>query len=358
MEYLAPKASEIDEQNRFPVETVRELAKLGFMGIAYPEEWGGAGADSLTEAIVVEEISYGCAATGSILTAHYLGLDGIFLYGNDEQKNTWLTPACDGRKLAAFCLTEPGAGSDVASVLTTAVLDGDEYVINGTKHFITNAAYADFLVVYAMTDRSQRNRGLSAFIVDKGTPGLSFGSGDNKMGIRAARTYEVIFDNCRVPKANRIGKEGEGFKIAMQVIDRGRIGVAAMAVGLSQAALDAAVAYAKQRVVFGHPIAEYQGIQWMIAEMAADVVTARAITYEAAELRDSGLRISKEAAIAKLFASEAAYRVVHKAVQIHGGSGYMKEYPVERFYRDQRILELFEGTSQVQKMVIARHVFG
>ncbi|MED0673052.1 acyl-CoA dehydrogenase family protein [Aneurinibacillus aneurinilyticus] len=356
-EVLQPKAAELDEQNRFPVEHIGRLAELGLLGIAYPEKDGGVGADSVAEAIAVEEITYACAATGSILTAHYLGIDGLFLAAGDEQRQTYLVPGCSGEKLYAFCLTEPNGGTDVASMKTNARLDGNEYVLNGTKHFITNGAEADVLVVYAKTDTSAGSRGISAFIVEKGTPGLTYGAGDDKMGIRGARTHEVIFDNCRIPKENLVGQEGDGFKIAMTVVDRGRIGIAAMAVGLSQAALDAATAYAKERIAFGKPISEYQGLQWMLAEMAADVETARLYTYYAASLKDrEGYRLSKEAAVAKLIASEASHRVVHKAVQIHGGFGYMKEYPVERMYRDQRILEIFEGTSQVQKMVIVHHL--
>ncbi|WP_276916132.1 acyl-CoA dehydrogenase family protein [Aneurinibacillus aneurinilyticus] len=356
-EVLQPKAAELDEQNRFPVEHIGRLAELGLLGIAYPEKDGGVGADSVAEAIAVEEITYACAATGSILTAHYLGIDGLFLAAGDEQRQTYLVPGCSGEKLYAFCLTEPNGGTDVASMKTNARLDGNEYVLNGTKHFITNGAEADVLVVYAKTDTSAGSRGISAFIVEKGTPGLTYGAGDDKMGIRGARTHEVIFDNCRIPKENLVGQEGDGFKIAMTVVDRGRIGIAAMAVGLSQAALDAATAYAKERIAFGKPISEYQGLQWMLAEMAADVETARLYTYYAASLKDrEGYRLSKEAAVAKLIASEASHRVVHKAVQIHGGFGYMKEYPVERMYRDQRILEIFEGTSQVQKMVITHHL--
>jgi len=355
-EVLAPRAAEIDEKNEFPLDNIKKLAEIDMMGIAYPEEYGGAGADSISEAIAVEEITYGCAATGSILTAHYLGYDGIYLFGTEEQKQKYLVPACRGEKLAAFCLTEPDAGTDAGSSRATAVLDKDEYVLNGVKHFITNGAYADFMLVFAMTDRSKGNRGLSAFIVEKGTPGLIYGSGDDKMGIRGARTHEIIFENCRVTKENLVGQEGQGFKIAMTVVDRGRVGIAAMAIGLAQAALDAATSYAKERVVFGQPIANYQGIQWMLAEMATDLEAARWLTYYAASLKDTGARISKEVAMAKLFASEVCQRVVHKAVQIHGGYGYMKEYPVERFYRDQRILEIFEGTSQVQKMVISGHL--
>lgn len=356
-EVLLPTAAELDEQNRFPTEHMPKLAELGLMGIAYPEQDGGVGADSIAEAIAVEEITYACAATGSILTAHYLGIDGLFLAADEEQRQKYLVPGCTGEKLFAFGLTEPNGGTDVGSMKTNAKLDGDEYVLNGTKHFITNGAEADILVVYAKTDTAAGTKGISAFIVEKSTPGLTYGAGDDKMGIRGARTHEVIFENCRIPKENRVGKEGEGFKIAMQVVDRGRIGIAAMAVGLSQAALDQAVSYAKERIAFNKPIAQYQGLQWMLAEMEADVETARMYTYYAASLKDrKGYRISKEAAIAKLMASEASHRVVHKAVQIHGGFGYMKEYPVERMYRDQRILEIFEGTSQVQKMVIAGHL--
>ena len=355
-EVLAPRAGGIDANNEFPKDNVKELVSYDLMGIAYPEEYGGVGADSLCEAIAVEEITYSCAATAAIITAHYLGYDAIYLFGTEEQKQKYLKPACTGEQLAAFCLTEPDAGTDAGASKTTAVLDGDEYVLNGVKHFITNGAYADFMTVYAMTDSSKGTRGMSAFIVEKGTPGLSYGSGDDKMGIRGARTHEIIFEECRIPRENLIGDEGKGFKYAMTVVDRGRIGIAAMGVGLAQAALDSAVSYSKDRAVFGHPIAEYQGIQWMLAEMATDVEAARWLTYYAADLKDSASRISKEAAMAKLFASEAAHRVIHKAVQIHGGYGYMKEYPIERMYRDQRILEIFEGTSQVQKMVISGHL--
>lgn len=353
---LAPRAAEIDSTNEFPIDNIRELAKHDLMGIAYPEEDGGAGADAVSEAIAVEEVSAACLATGSILTAHYLGFDALYLAGNEAQKKKYLFPAYTGEKLAAFCLTEPDAGTDMSSNKTTAVLDGEDYILNGVKHFITNGAYADFLTVFAMTDKSLGTKGMCAFVVEKGTPGLEYGTGDDKMGIRGARTHEIIFKDCRVPKENLIGAEGDGYKIALHVIDRGRVGIAAMAVGLAQAALDGAVKYAKEREVFGQAISNYQGIQWMIAEMATDVEAARMLTYYAAGLKESGKRFSKEAAMAKLFASEASNRVVNKALQIHGGYGYMKEYTVERLYRDQRILEIFEGTSQVQKMVISSHI--
>lgn len=356
-EVIEPKAAEIDENNRFPSEHIPKMAELGLLGIAYPEEDGGVGADSISEAIAVEEITYGCAATGSILTAHYLGIDSLYLAANKEQREKYLVPGCRGEKLFAFCLTEPSGGTDVGSMRTTAKLEGDHYVLNGSKIFITNAGYADTLVVYAKTDVTKGNRGISAFIVEKDTPGLSFGAGDDKMGIRGARTNEVVFENCVIPKENLVGEEGDGFKIAMQVVDRGRIGIAAMAIGLSQAALDEAVKYSKEREAFGKSISEYQGLQWMLAEMETELQVGRLYTYFAASLKDKpGYRLSKEASIAKLFTTEASNRIVHKAVQIHGGYGYMKEYKVERLYRDQRILEIFEGTSQVQKMVISNYV--
>ena len=356
-EVLKPKAAELDEENRFPTEHISRLAELGLMGIAYPEKDGGVGADAITEAIAVEEITRGCAATGSILTAHYLGIDGLFLASNEEQRQAYLVPGCTGEKLFAFCLTEPNGGTDVSSMKTAAKLEGDEYVLSGSKIFITNGAYADTLVVYAKTDTTKGSRGISAFIVEKGTPGLSYGAGDDKMGIRGARTHEIIFENCRIPKENLVGQEGEGFKIAMTVVDRGRIGIAAMAIGLAQAALDESLSYSKERIAFNETISNFQGIQWMMAEMAAELEIGRLYTYFAASLKDKeGYRLSNEASIAKLFTSEASNRIIHKAVQIHGGYGYMKEYPVERFYRDQRILEIFEGTSQVQKMVISHHL--
>lgn len=356
-EVITPKAEEIDRENRFPIEHISKMAELGLLGIAYPEEDGGVGADSISEAIAVEEITYGCTATGSILTAHYLGIDGLYLAANPEQRKKYLVPGCQGENLFAFCLTEPNGGTDVASMKTTAKLVGDKYVINGSKIFITNGAYADTLVVYAKTDTSKGSKGISAFIVEKNTPGLSFDDGDDKMGIRGARTFEVIFDNCVIPKENLLGNEGEGFKIAMTVVDRGRIGIAAMAIGLSQAALDEAVKYSKEREAFGSPISNFQGLQWMMAEMETDLAVGRLYTYYAASLKDkAGYRLSKEASIAKLFTSEASNRIVNKALQIHGGYGYMKEYTIERLYRDQRILEIFEGTSQVQKMVISNHL--
>lgn len=354
--YLAPKAAEIDESNRFPMDNVKALAEQDLMGIAYPEELGGGGADAISEAIAMEEISAACASTGSIITGHYLGFDALYLEGNEMQKEKWLTPALEGEKYAAFCLTEPAGGSDMTSNRTTAVEDGDCYVINGVKHFITGGAHADFLTCFAMTDRSLGKKGMTCFVVEKGTPGMEIASEDNKMGIRGARTAEIVFKDCRVPKENLVGTVGGGYKLALNVIDRGRIGIAAMAVGVSQAALDLAVKYAKEREVFGRAISKFQGLQWMIADAATQLEAARVLTYYAADLKERGVPFTKEASMAKLFAAEASHKVVNTALQVHGGYGYMKEYPIERIYRDQRILELFEGTSQIQKIVIAGQI--
>ena len=353
---LAPRAAEIDETNEFPMENVKGLAEQELMGIAYPEELGGGGADAISEAIAVEEISAACASTGSILTGHYLGFDALYLQGTEEQKEKWLRPALEGDMLAAFCLTEPAGGSDMTSNRTTAVKDGDEYVINGVKHFITSGAYADYLTVFTMTDRSLGRKGMTCFIVEKGTPGMEYGVGDDKMGIRGARTHEIIFKDCRVPVANMIGEVGGGYRLALDVVDRGRVGIAAMAVGVSQAAYDLAVKYAKEREVFGRTISKFQGIQWMLADIGTQLEAARMLTYYAADLKDSGKPFTKEAAMAKLFAAESSRQIVNTSLQIHGGYGYMKEYTIERLYRDQRILELFEGTSQIQKIVIAGQI--
>ncbi len=354
--YLAPKAEEIDVNNRFPIETVKALGEQDLMGLAYPEELGGAGYDGISEAIAMEEISAACASTGSIITGHYLGFDALYLQGNEMQKERWLRPALEGEQYAAFCLTEPAGGSDMTSNKTTAVEDGDSYVLNGVKHFITGGAYADFLACFAMTDRSLGKKGMTCFIVEKGTPGMEIASEDNKMGIRGARTAEIVFKDCRVPRENIVGAVGGGYKLALDVIDRGRIGIAAMAVGVSQAAFDMAVKYAKEREVFGRAISKFQGIQWMIADIGTQLEAARMLTYYAADLKEKGVPFTKQASMAKLFAAEASHKIVTTALQIHGGYGYMKEYPIERLYRDQRILELFEGTSQIQKIVIAGQI--
>ncbi|MGE4276293.1 MAG: acyl-CoA dehydrogenase family protein [Lawsonibacter sp.] len=354
--YLAPKAEEIDVNNRFPIETVKALGEQDLMGLAYPEELGGAGYDAISEAIAMEEISAACASTGSIITGHYLGFDALYLKGNEMQKERWLRPALEGEQYAAFCLTEPAGGSDMTSNKTTAVEDGDSYVLNGVKHFITGGAHADFLACFAITNKADPRHGMTCFIVEKGTPGMEIASEDNKMGIRGARTAEIVFKDCRVPKENMVGKLNEGYRLALDVVDRGRIGIAAMAVGVSQAAFDMAVKYAKEREVFGRTISKFQGIQWMIADIGTQLEAARMLTYYAADLKEKGVPFTKQAAMAKLFAAEASHKIVTTALQIHGGYGYMKEYPIERLYRDQRILELFEGTSQIQKIVIAGQI--
>ncbi|MCB6501805.1 acyl-CoA dehydrogenase family protein [Colidextribacter sp. 210702-DFI.3.9] len=351
--YLAPKAEEIDVNNRFPTETIEALGEQDLMGLAYPEELGGAGYDAISEAIAMEEISAACAATGSIITGHYLGFDALYLAGTPEQKEKWLRPALEGEKYAAFCLTEPAGGSDMTSNKTTAVEDGDDYVINGVKHFITGGAHCDFLCCFAITNKEDPRHGMTCFVVEKGNPGMKIASEDNKMGIRGARTAEIVFEDCRVPKANMVGELNKGYRLALDVVDRGRIGIAAMSVGIAQAALDLAIKYAKEREVFKRPIAKFQGIQWMLADAATQVEAARMLTYYAADLKDQGVPFTKQAAMAKVFAAEAAHKVVDTSLQIHGGYGYMKEYPIERIYRDQRITELFEGTSQVQRIVIA-----
>lgn len=351
---VAPIAAEIDESGEFPMQTVQKMAKLGIMGLPFPKEYGGAQADTLAYIMAVEEMSRSCAATGVILSAHVsLACHPIYQFGSEEQKKKYLVPLAKGERLGAFGLTEPNAGTDASNQQTIAVLDGNHYVLNGTKIFITNGGYADVYIIMAMTSQSKGLKGISAFIVEKGTPGFSFGKKENKLGIRASSTTELIFQDCRIPRENILGKEGDGFKIAMQTLDGGRIGIGAQALGIAQAALDEAVKYSKERSQFNKPIAANQAIQWMIADMVTQVDAARLLVYRAAWLKDKKKPFSKEAAMAKLFASEAASFCANKAIQIHGGYGFMKEYKVERLLRDAKITEIYEGTSEVQRMVIA-----
>jgi len=351
---VAPIAAEIDRNHRFPAELIPKLAELNLLGVPYPEELGGAGADNVSYIIVLEELARACASTSVIVSAHSsLCTWPIFQFGTDVQKKKYVTDLASGVTLGAFALTEPGAGTDAAAGTTTAVLDGDSYVLNGTKTFITNGGFADVYIVTAMTDPSAGTKGISAFIVDKDLPGFTVGEREHKMGIRASSTTPLYFSNCRVPKDALLGQEGKGFKIAMMTLDGGRIGIAAQALGIAQGAIDASVAYAKERVQFGKPIARLQAIQWMIADMVTEVEAARLLVYQAAWRKDAGLSYTREAAIAKLFASEVATRVAGKAIQIHGGVGYTESYPVERAYRDAKICEIYEGTSEVQRMVIA-----
>lgn len=354
---VAPFAAENDRQHRFPEELLPKLAELNLLGVPFPEEYGGAGADNVSYAIVIEELSRVDASVGVIVSAHTsLGTWPIYQFGTQEQKDKYLRKLLTGEMLGAFALTEPGAGTDAAAGRTTAVLEGNEWVLNGSKIFITNGGYADVYVVTAMTDSSKGTKGISAFIVDKNSPGFSVGEKEHKMGIKASSTTPLYFSNCRIPQGNLLGKPGEGFKIAMQTLDGGRIGIAAQALGIAQGAFVAAINYSKERVQFGKPISAQQAIQWMIADMAVEIDASRLLVYRAAWNKDNGLPYSKEAAMAKVFAAETSSRVASRAIQIHGGYGYTENYPVERAYRDAKITELYEGTSEVQRMVIAGNV--
>jgi len=351
---VEPIAADIDESGRFPKENVEKMARAHMLGIPFPEEYGGAGGDEVAYAIAVEELSRVCATTGVIVSAHTsLGCWPIFKFGTEEQKQKYLAPQAKGEKLGAFGLTEPNAGTDAAGQQTVAVLDGDEYVLNGSKIFITNGGQADVYIIFAMTDKKQGTRGISAFIVEADTPGFTIGKIEEKMGIRASATAELIFQDCRIPKENLLGKEGKGFGIAMSTLDGGRIGIASQALGIAQGALDESVKYLKERQQFGRPLSKFQGLQWMLADMGTDIEAARLLVYKAAFHKANGLPYSKEAAMAKLFAANTAMDVTTKAVQLHGGYGYTKDYPVERMMRDAKITEIYEGTSQVQQMVIA-----
>lgn len=351
---VKPIAAEIDVTERFPMENVKKMGELGMMGIPFPTEFGGAGGDVLSYILAVEELSKVCATTGVILSAHTsLCASLINENGTPEQKEKYLRDLCTGNKIGAFGLTEPGAGTDAAGQQTTAVLDGDNYILNGSKIFITNGGVADTFIVFAMTDKSKGTKGISAFIVEKGFPGFSIGKKEDKLGIRASSTTELIFENCVVPKENLIGREGKGFGIAMKTLDGGRIGIAAQALGIAEGALDEAIKYMKERKQFGRPIAAFQGLQWMVAEMSTKIEAARFLVYKAAWLKENKQPYSIDAARAKLYAAEVAMDVTTKAVQLFGGYGYTKEYPVERMMRDAKITEIYEGTSEVQKMVIA-----
>jgi alkylation response protein AidB-like acyl-CoA dehydrogenase len=354
---IAPTAAERDEKELFDRGIFDQMGKLGLMGLPYPEEYGGAGSDYVSYAIAVEEISRVCASTGIGMSVHVSLCSGpIMLYGSEEQKQKFLRPLAEGTKLGAFGLTEPNAGTDAANGSSTAVKEGDSYVLNGTKVFNTNGGEAEIYLFFAATDKSLGPKGMSCFIVEKGTPGFSFGKKEIKMGIRSSVQRELIFENCRVPAANLLGKEGDGFKIAMGALDSGRIGVAAQATGLAQGALDEAIKYAKQRVQFGKPIATFQGVNFMLADMATKVEAARLLTYQAAFKRSNGMPYAKEAAMAKMFASDAAMAVTTDAVQVFGGYGFSREYPVERMMRDAKITQIYEGTNQAQRMVIAGNI--
>ncbi len=351
---LMLKAAEFDEKGEFPRELVSEMAELGLMGIPVPEKWGGGGLGTTAYAVAIEEISRGCASVGVALSAHTsLACDPLAKYGNDEQKAKFLKPLAGGDKLGALAMTEPGAGSDLGSVKLAAKKDGDSYILEGTKNFITNGGIADIVLVLASTNKEAGGRGLSFFVVEKGTPGFTIGKVEHKLGIRASNTAELVFQDCRVPAANRLGEEGQGFKIGLATLDGGRIGIAAQAVGIGRAALEKAIAYSKEREQFGKPICTFQAVQWMLADSATELDAARLLYLRAAQLKEKGGRYSSEAAMAKLFASEAAGRAADNSIQVHGGYGYITEYAPERHYRDARITRIYEGTSEVMRMVIA-----
>ena len=354
---VKPLAAELDEEERFPKETIPKLAKLGMLGIPFPKKYGGAGGDNLAYAICVEEIAKTCGTTSVIICAHTsLCSYPIYAYGTEEQKVKYLPDLLSGRKLGAFGLTEPGAGTDASGQQTTAVLEGDHYVLNGVKCFITNATEAETFVVFAMTDKSKGNHGISAFIVEKDFPGFSIGKHEKKMGIRGSATSDLIFEDCIVPKENLLGQEGKGFKIAMGTLDGGRVGVAAQALGIGEGAIDEAIAYTKERVQFGKRISQFQNTQFQLADMKARADAAQLLVYRAACAKDDGdPKCGFYSSMAKLFAAEMASDVTRRAVQLFGGYGYTREYPVERMMRDAKITEIYEGTSEVQRMVIANN---
>lgn len=352
---VAPIAKQIDETEEFPWDCVKKMAELGLFGVGFPEEYHGSGGDSTHVSIAEEELACASGGVGAIYLASLsLACYPIYRFGNEDQKKNYVVAHAKGEKLCAFALTEPGAGSDVAAMGMTADKKGDEYVLNGTKIFITNGEEAETIVAFATIDKSLKHKGVTAFIVEKGTPGFSVTRKEDKLGIRASSTAELLFENCRIPAKNRLGDEGQGFKIALTAIDSSRITVAAQAVGIARAAFEASLSYAKDRQQFGAPLANLQAIQWKLADMATNIDAARLLTYRAAYLKDKGLPFIKEAAMAKLFAGEASSAVTNNAVQIHGGYGYTKEYPVERFLRDAKITEIYEGTSEMQRMTISK----
>jgi butyryl-CoA dehydrogenase len=358
-EVLMPSASERDRTGEFPRENLEKMGELGLMGMNVPPEYNGAGVDTVSYSVAMQEVGYACASTAVIMSVHNSVACGpIYLFGSDYLKKTYLKPLATGGKIGSFALTEAGAGSDPASQKTTAVKDGDSYIINGTKMFITSGKNSDLTVVTAYTDRAEKHRGISAFVVEKGTSGFHVGKEEDKMGLRASDTVELVFEDCRVPEENRLGSEGDGFIIAMSSLDGGRIGIASQSVGLAQACLDAAISYAKQRIQFGRPISQFQGLRWMIADMATQIEAARLLTFNAAAMKDRDEHFSAAASMAKLYGSEMANRIAYEALQIHGGYGYIKEFPVERYYRDARVFTIYEGTSEIQRKVIANRVIG
>jgi butyryl-CoA dehydrogenase len=358
-EEILPTAAERDRTREFPRETLRKMGELGLLGMNVPQELNGAGVDTVSYSLALQEVAYACASTAVIMSVHNSVACGpIYLFGSPHLKETYLKPLAAGKMIGSFALTEPEAGSDPASQRTKASRDGDDYIINGNKIFITTGKNSDVTVVTAYTTREKKHRGISAFVVEKGTPGFHVGKEEDKMGLRASDTVELIFEDCRVPKENLLGREGDGFVIAMTSLDGGRIGIASQSVGLAQACLNASVAYAKERIQFGKPIAQFQAIRWMVADMATQIEAARLLTLNAAAMKDRGENFSASASMAKVFASEMANHVAYQALQIHGGYGYMKDFAVERYYRDARVFTLYEGTSEIQRTVISNSLLG
>jgi butyryl-CoA dehydrogenase len=354
---IKPLAKETDKEHKYPAETVKKLAELGLMGVSVPVEYEGAGMSNICYAIAIEEISRHCAATGVIMSVNNsLACEPVKIFGSEEQKKTFLADMASGRKLGCLGLTEPNAGSDAANLATTAVLDGDEWVINGRKIFITNGNEADYCVLIAQTDKSLGHRGICAFIVDLDNPGFSVGTLEDKLGIRGSSTAELVFEDCRIPKENLLGEMGKGFRVALTTLDGGRIGIASQALGIARGAIEDATAYAKERIRFGRPIAKLQAIQWMLADLTTQYEAARLLTHRAAWLKDQDESYSKEAAMAKLMAAETAMKAATQGIQILGGYGYTTDYPLERYFRDAKITEIYEGTSEVMRLVIATNV--
>jgi len=357
-EVIAPTAAERDKNKEFPGDNLKQLGELGFMGMMVPPEYNGSGADTVSYVLALSEVAYSCASTAVVMSVHNsIVCESILRYGTEDQKQRFLKPLATGEIIGAFALTEPNAGSDPVRQTTKAVRDGDSYVLNGTKRFITTGKNAGVVIVTAKTDEAKRHKGISAFLVKKETPGFTVGPLEDKMGLRGSDTVDLIFEDCRVPAKDMLGKEGDGFKIAMTGLDGGRIGISAQSVGVAQAALDAAVQYAKEREQFGQSISRFQGLRWMVADMATNIEAARQLMLSASAMKDRGENYTAQASMAKLFSSEMVNRVTATALQVHGGYGYIKEYPVERYYRDARVFTIYEGTSEIQRIVIANHVF-
>ena len=354
---FAPKAMERDKTKEFPADNLAKLGELGLMGMMVPPEYGGSGADSVSYVLALAEVAYACASTAVVMSVHNsIVCESILRHGTDEQKEKYLNPMATGKMIGAFALTEPNAGSDPVRQTTRAVFEGDSYVLNGTKRFTTTGKNAGLIIITAKTDEQARHKGISAFLVEQGTPGLTVGPLEDKMGLRASDTVDLILEDCRIPAANRLGNEGDGFLIAMTGLDGGRIGIAAQSVGVATAAFDAAVQYSREREQFGQSISKFQGLRWIIADMATEIEAARLMMLSAAEMKDNGENYTLQASMAKLFASEMVNRITAKAVQIHGGYGFTKEYPVERFYRDARVFTIYEGTSEIQRVVISNQI--